>query len=84
MVHPVPMPPQPGYELFLTGETRAFGAVIAVAPALRIYVENAGEFDLPVDAVVGVHDEKVIIDPAKVDAALLRAVRHAHDAEDRD
>lgn len=76
-------PPQVGFELFLVGETRAFGAVTAVAPGLRIYVENAGEFDLPAAAVAGVHDQKVMIDPGKLGGALRDAVRHAHDAEDR-
>ncbi len=78
------VPPEPGFELFLSGETRTFGAVIAVAPSLRIYVENAGEFDLPTAAVVSVHDSKVIVDPGKLGKPLRDAISHAHDAEDRD
>jgi hypothetical protein len=84
MVQPVPQPLEPGLELFLAGSQRPFGAVIAVAPRLRIYVENAGEFDLAADAIVSVHDDKVIIDGGKLSGPLANAVLHAHDAEDRD
>jgi hypothetical protein len=45
-------------------------------------VENGGEFTVPRAAVRKVHDSKVILDPGKLDKALLRAVGHAHDSED--
>ncbi len=68
---------------FLTDGGEEFGSVMAVSKAgLRIYVENAGEFDVPLGAVSGVHSKKVILDLAKLDPKLKRAIRHAHDAED--
>ena len=47
-----------------------------------IYVENAGEFTVPLDAVKAVHDEKVVLNCGKLDHRLRRAIGHAHDAED--
>lgn len=84
MSKPLLQPPEAGLELFLKGETRAFGALLAIAPTLRIYVENAGEFDLPPDAIVEIHDGKVIVDAGRLSGEVLAAARHAHDAEDRD
>ena len=46
-----------------------------------VYVENAGEFRVPLGAVKAVHSQKVIFDCAKLDARLRRAIGHAHDAE---
>ena len=77
---------QQGFEVFLSDHDRAFGAVRQVAPHGRpeivIYVENAGDFTVPLDAVEAVHAQKVILTRAKLDAKLLRAIAHAHDAED--
>ncbi|RTL72048.1 MAG: hypothetical protein EKK41_06670 [Hyphomicrobiales bacterium] len=84
MVQPVPQHLEAGLELFLAGSQRPFGAVLAVGPTVRIYVENAGEFDLAPDAIVKVHDDKVIVDGGKLSGPLADAVLHAHDAEDRD
>jgi len=46
-----------------------------------IYVENAGDFAVPLDAVESVHSGKVIFNCAKLDHRLRRAIGHAHDAE---
>ena len=48
---------------------------------LVIYVENAGDFTVSLDAVEAVHSEKVILNCAKLEARLRRAIGHAHDAE---
>jgi len=47
-----------------------------------VYVENAGDFTIPLDAVKGVHEQKVIVDVRKLDKKLRGAIGHAHDAED--
>jgi len=74
-----------GFQAFLSDAGEEFGAIRAVAPAGRselvIYVENAGEFTVPIDTVEAVHSGKVIFDCSKLDLKLRRAIGHAHDAE---
>jgi hypothetical protein len=74
-----------GYQTFISDGGEEFGAVRAVAPngrpELIIYVENAGEFTVPFDAVESVHFGKVILNCAKLDGRLREAIGHAHDAE---
>lgn len=70
-----------GYEVFLAETDRPFGAVLSAKPRLLVHVENAGEFEIPMDAVKDVHFQKVIVDEASLDADLRAAIRHAHDAE---
>ena len=77
---------QEGFEVFLSDNDKAFGAVRQKPARAQgdfvIYVENAGEFRVPGQAVVAVHAQKVILDTAKLDKRLRDAIRHAHDAED--
>jgi hypothetical protein len=77
---------QEGFEVFAHDGNHAFGAVREVAPhgrpELVIYVENAGDFTVPLDAIHAVHSQKVIVNCGKLDAKLRRAIGHAHDAED--
>ncbi len=77
-----------GFQLFVSDGGQEVGAVRQVAPfgrpELLIYVENAGEFVVPLSAVASVHDKKVVLESAKLDARLLRAIGHAHDAEEPD
>lgn len=79
---------QEGFEVFLSDHDKAFGAVRQVAPQGRqeivVYVENAGDFYISMDAVEGVHAQKVILARAKLDKKLRQAIAHAHDAEDPD
>ncbi|MEQ1695636.1 MAG: hypothetical protein ABL901_07325 [Hyphomicrobiaceae bacterium] len=76
-------PIEPGYMVFLAEGQEGIGAVRSKTPGrLVIYVENAGEFAVPRSAVKSVHDQKVILDPAVLDEALLQAVGHTHDRED--
>jgi hypothetical protein len=74
-----------GFQTFLSDGGEEFGAVRAVGPAGRsevvIYVENAGEFTVPMEAVESVHSGKVIFNCSKLDVHLRRAIGHAHDAE---
>jgi len=68
---------------FLADGGEEFGSVIEVSKkGLRIFVENAGEFQVPLAAVTAVHSKKVILDLAKLDPKLKKAIRHAHDAEE--
>jgi hypothetical protein len=76
------VPIEEGYEVFLSDHDKPFGAVRVVSPELIVYVENAGEFTVPPEAVRAVHAQKVIVDRAKLDRKLLQAIAHAHDAED--
>ena len=74
-----------GFQAFGSDGGEEFGAVRAVATGGRselvIYVENAGDFAVPLDAIESVHSGKVIFNCAKLDHRLRRAIGHAHDAE---
>lgn len=75
-----------GYMAFLSGHSTGIGAVREVAPDGRpeivIFVENSGDFVVPLDAVEAVESQKVILDAGKLDAKFREAIGHAHDAED--
>jgi len=46
-----------------------------------VWVEHAGDFSIPIDAVVSVQSEKVTFDCSKLNHELRVAIGHAHDAE---
>lgn len=72
-----------GMMVFLTEGKEGIGAVRDVSKeGFTLYIENGGEFSIPLSAVTKVHDGKVLVDPKIVDKRLLDAVKHAHDAED--
>jgi len=77
---------QEGFEVFISDNDKPFGAVRQKPARAKgdfvIYVENAGEFTVPGQAVAAVHAQKVILNAAKLDKRLRDAIRHAHDAED--
>jgi len=77
-----------GYQTFAADGGEEFGAVREVAPdgrpELVIYVENAGDFVVPLAAVKAVHSQKVILDCSKLERRLRQAIGHAHDAEKPD
>ena len=78
---------QVGFQVFVSDGGQEIGAVRLVAPSgrpelLEIYVENAGEFIVPLTAVASVHAGKVILDFTKLEPSLQHAVGHAHDAEE--
>jgi hypothetical protein len=62
---------QVGYQAFVSDGGEEFGAVRQVSPnggsGLVIYVENAGDFYVPLDAVAAVHSQKVIFECRKLD-----------------
>jgi hypothetical protein len=71
-----------GFQAFVSDGGEEFGAVRQVSPTeLVIYVENAGDFTVPLSAVDSVHSEKVVLNCAKLDRKLRHAIGHAHDAE---
>ena len=77
---------QRDFEVFVHDGDKAVGAVRDVKPHGRpeivVYVENAGDFVVPLTAVREVSSERVILDSAKLDLRLRRAIDHAHDSED--
>ena len=71
-----------GFQAFLSDGGEEFGAIREVSrDAVVVYVENGGDFTVPLSAVHAVHSHKVVFDPKKLDASLRRAIGHAHDAE---
>jgi hypothetical protein len=79
---------QEDFEVYVHDGDVAIGAVRQVSPRGRpeivVYVENAGDFTIPLSAVREVHDEKVVLDCAKLERRLREAIGHAHLAEDPD
>jgi len=71
-----------GYQAYLSDGGEVFGAIRGVEPdAVVVYVENAGEFRVPLAAVEAVHSQKVVFDGRKLDPTLRDAIGRAHDAE---
>jgi hypothetical protein len=72
-----------GYQTFVSDGEQEFGAIRDVSEdGLMVFVENAGEFRVPLEAVRAVHSGKVIFDCRKLDRRLRLAIGHAHDAEE--
>lgn len=73
----------PEYMVFLSEGHEGIGAVREVLDReIIVYVENAGNFTVPLEAVVAVHDKKVLLDPDTLSPELLDAINKAHDGED--
>ncbi|MGH6890382.1 MAG: hypothetical protein ACREHF_14510 [Rhizomicrobium sp.] len=74
------------FEVFVHDGDIAVGAVRAVSPdgkpQIVVYVENAGDFYVPLSAVCDVHDGKVVLDREKLEPKLREAIGRAHSAED--
>lgn len=74
-----------GDMVFLAEGQEGIGAVREIrGDRFVLFIENAGEFDIPASAIVRVHDGKVIVSPAKLTRDVLQAIGHAHDREDPD
>ena len=72
-----------GFDVFLHDGDKAVGAVRRVhAHGLTVYVENGGDFEVPQNAVKAVHDEKVVLDSARIDPRMKAAIAREHKAED--
>lgn len=74
-----------GFQTFVSDGPEEFGSIREVSHdhrRLTVYVENAGDFIVPVEAVLSVHSEKVTFDCKKLDPKMRAAIGHAHDAEE--
>ena len=75
-----------GFDVFVHDGDKAVGAVRRVSThgraELVVYVENAGDFTVPLTAVTAVESGKVILDCGKLEHRLRKAIGHAHDGED--
>jgi hypothetical protein len=75
-----------GYQAFTHDGGEEFGAVRDVQPdgrpELIVYIENSGEYTVPLSAVTAVHSEKVVIDVSLLPEVLQKAITHAHERED--
>jgi hypothetical protein len=72
-----------GFDVFIHDGGKAFGAVRQVQDReIVIYVENAGDFRVPLAAVKEVEAEKVVLDSGKLEPKLRDAIRRAHAVED--
>ena len=74
-----------GFQAFTADGAEEFGAIRSISKQgqqLTVYVENAGDFSIPMDAVSAVHSKKVIFDVSKLEPRVRDAIAHAHDAED--
>jgi len=72
-----------GFDVFLQGGQKSFGAVRQVRKTeLVVYVENAGDFEIPLSAVIDADAGKVILDLQPLGPKLKAAIRRAHSGED--
>ena len=72
-----------GFDVFLAEGGKSFGAVRQVRKAeLVVYVENAGDFAIPLAAVKDAEAEKVILDGRQLEPKLREAIARAHAGED--
>lgn len=72
-----------GFDVFLRDGGGNVGAVRAVrANEIVVYIENAGDFILPMSSVVDAESEKVILDSKKLPEKMLEAIRVRENAED--
>ena len=72
-----------GYQAYLEEGEDPFGAVREVrGDGVTVYIENGGDFTVDPAAVRSVHDGKIVLDRGRLDGAILRAIRHAHDREE--
>ena len=71
------------FDVFLHDGQKPFGAVRQVRKReLVVYIENAGDFEIPFSTIRDVQAGKVTLDPVKLDAKLRDAIRRAHIGED--
>ena len=76
-------PIREGFDVAVHDGEKAFGAVRHVSKdEITVYVEAAGDFRIPLSAVKDVEDERVVLDCAKLDKELRRAIGHAREGED--
>jgi len=68
-----------GDQVYVGSNLEEVGAVKQVAKDhLIVYIENSGDFRIDGPAVQSAHDGKLILDPAKLEPALAKAIEKAH------
>ena len=78
---------QVGHMVFVADGEDGVGSVREIRhdrAELLIYIENAGDFVLPLSAIDDVHSDKVILNFDRLDIRVRDAIRHARDSEDPD
>ncbi len=74
-----------GFQVFASDRSEAIGAVRQIAPRgrpeIEVYIENGGEFMVPLSAIASVHDSKVTLDMKKLGGTLQDAIAKAHSGE---
>ncbi len=76
-----------GSMIFVSDGDEGIGSVREIRhglPELLVYIENAGDFVIPLSAVKAVHSGKVVLDFDHLSLRLRNAIRHARDSEDPD
>jgi len=76
---------EPGFMVFLADGGQGIGSVREVRsglPELLIYIENGGDFLVPMSAVAAVHSGKVILNFTRLDLRVREALANAHNSED--
>jgi hypothetical protein len=74
---------QEGFDVFIHDGGKSFGAVRQVhGHSIVIYVENGGDFVVPLTAVKEVEAEKVVLDSGRLEPKLREAIARAHAGED--
>jgi hypothetical protein len=72
-----------GFDVFLHDGADAVGAVRAVREnAIVVYIEDGGDFEVPMGAVVETGDQKIVLDAAQLDPRMLDAIRLRRRDED--
>jgi hypothetical protein len=72
-----------GFHICLDDGEKDLGAVRRVAPGGRdeiiVYIQNGGNFIVPLQAIRRVQDGRVILDRSGLDERLSRAISRAHE-----
>jgi hypothetical protein len=72
-----------GFDVFLHDGDDSVGAVRRVHKhGIMVYVEDAGDYEVPISAIVDVDAEKVVLDSRKLAPGMLEAIRRRHRDED--
>ena len=74
-----------GFMFFVSDGDEGIGSVREIRhglPELVVYIENAGDFVVPLSAIKDVHSDKVVLNINRLDLRLRDAIRHARDSED--
>ena len=72
-----------GYMVFLADGAEGIAAVRKVYDSkIVIYVENSGDFTIPMEAISDIHSQKVMLNPHMLDQKLLEAIKRIHKSED--